>query len=107
SLASGFEGGFALPDTSVIRKHVSSRTRAILLCNPNNPTGILYSEEEVQRILDICHRYGLYLILDETYRELVFDGRPVVTALRFAADDPHVIVVDSFSKRFSLCGARL
>lgn len=107
SLASAFDDGFKLPDTAVIRKHITSRTRAILLCNPNNPTGVVYCEEEVQRLLDICHRYGLYLIVDETYRELVFDNRPISTALQFAADDPHVIVVDSLSKRFSLCGARI
>lgn len=107
SLASAFEEGFQLPDTSVIRKHITSRTRAILLCNPNNPTGVLYGEEEVERLLDICHRYGLYLLLDETYREIVFDNKPVTSAMKIAPDDEHVIVIDSLSKRFSLCGARI
>ncbi|MCI5064994.1 pyridoxal phosphate-dependent aminotransferase [bacterium] len=107
SLSSRFEDGFQLPEPETIRKHITSRTRAILLCNPNNPTGVLYGEEEVQRLLDLCHRYGLYLLLDETYREIVYDQQPITSALKFATEDPHVVVVDSLSKRFSLCGARI
>lgn len=103
SIADNFE----LPSDIIIKKHITSRTRAILLCNPNNPTGVLYSQDAIKRLLRLCQERGLYLILDETYREIVYDGRPACTALDFAKNNNHIIVIDSISKRFSLCGARI
>lgn len=107
ALESSFEEEFALPDNSIITKHFTSRTRAILLCNPNNPTGILYDTSDIERLLNLCREHELYLIIDETYREIVFDGRPLSSGISIACDDPHLVVVDSLSKRFSLCGARI
>jgi len=107
SLESSFEEEFAIPDDAIITKHLTSRTRAILLCNPNNPTGVLYDTSELTRLLELCRRHNLYLILDETYRELVFDGREPSSGISLASDDPHLVVLDSLSKRFSLCGARI
>lgn len=98
---------FALPERSRIQSRISPRTRAILLCSPNNPTGTVYSREELQMLLDICSERGLFLIADETYREFVFDGAEALSVLHLSPNDPTVIVVDSLSKRFSLCGARL
>ncbi|MGA1192627.1 MAG: pyridoxal phosphate-dependent aminotransferase [Bdellovibrionota bacterium] len=107
SLESSFEEEFSLPENSIITKHLTSRTRAILLCNPNNPTGILYDKSDIERLLNLCREHELYLIMDETYREIVFDGRPLSSGISVACDDPHLVVVDSLSKRFSLCGARI
>jgi aspartate aminotransferase len=106
-LLTEIENDFALPDTKTIESRISKRTKAILLCNPNNPTGTVYSHAEVKRLLDICNKNNLFFIVDETYRELVYDGLAPVSVLHLEADNPRVIVIDSLSKRFSLCGARL
>ncbi|MCB0319899.1 MAG: pyridoxal phosphate-dependent aminotransferase [Bdellovibrionales bacterium] len=107
SLLSSLKDGFVIPDDEIIEKHVTSRTRAILFCNPNNPTGVTYDVTVVERLLNLCHRFGMILIMDETYRELVYDDVGVQTVLSLTTDDPHVVVVDSVSKRFSLCGSRI
>lgn len=101
------EQGFALPPLTEIESYLTSRTRGVLLCNPNNPTGTVYSRSELSMLLDLCREHGLFLVLDETYREFVYDGLKPLSVLALAPDDPHVIVVDSLSKRFSLCGARI
>lgn len=106
-LITKIEDNFSLPDSGYIEERVSKRTKAILLCNPNNPTGKVYTEEEVKRLLEICNKYNLFFIVDETYRELVFDGIKQVSVLNIEPENPRVVVIDSLSKRFSLCGARL
>ena len=104
---SRLEDNFALPEPKEIQRRITGRTRAILLCNPNNPTGTACGREELRSLLDLCEENNLFLILDETYRELVYDGLEPLSILNIAPDSDRVIVVDSLSKRFSLCGARL
>jgi len=99
--------GFHLPSDEVIEQAISPRTRAIVVCNPNNPTGTVYSKSELTRLLSICEQHGLFLISDETYREFVYDGREPLSALMIDEGSDRVLVVDSLSKRFSLCGARV
>jgi aspartate aminotransferase len=104
---SNMEDNFALPARDQIEKRITNRTRAILLCNPNNPTGTVYSREELRFLLDLCEEANIFLILDETYREFVYDGLEPLSILHLAAENDRVVVVDSLSKRFSLCGARI
>ena len=99
--------GFHLPPDEVIEQAISPRTRAIVVCNPNNPTGTVYTKSELSRVLSICEQHGLFLISDETYREFVYDGREPLSALMIDEGSDRVLVVDSLSKRFSLCGARV
>lgn len=101
------EDNFSLPSRSEIEKAISSRCKGILICTPNNPTGTVYSKEELRLLLDLAHEHGLYLIVDETYREFVYDGHEACSIFQLASQDPHLIVIDSLSKRFSLCGARI
>ena len=107
TVPSRIEDNFALPADRLIEEKLTPRTRAILLCTPNNPTGTLYSREEIQRLLNICNERNLFLILDETYRELVYDGRAPLSVLHIEPNNPRVIIVDSLSKRFSLTGTRI
>ena len=86
---------------------VTDRTRAILLCSPNNPTGTTYTTQELQHILKLCEQHNLFLIVDEVYREFVYDGIVAQTIFQIAPKNPRIIVVDSLSKRYSLCGARV
>jgi aspartate aminotransferase len=106
-LPCAIEDQFAIPSREQIERFVSPYTRAILLCNPNNPTGAVCSDVELRMLIDLCREKGLFLIVDETYREFVFDGRAPRCIYQLAPQDPHIIVVDSLSKRFSLCGARV
>ncbi|HZS95091.1 MAG TPA: aminotransferase class I/II-fold pyridoxal phosphate-dependent enzyme, partial [Chloroflexota bacterium] len=92
---------YHLPDSATIERAITPRTRAIVIVNPNNPTGTVYTRDELGRIMEIAERHGLFVISDETYRELVFDGRKHVSAFDFPSMRHHVIVVDSASKRFS------
>jgi len=101
------EAGFALPTREEIERFVSPYTRAVLVCNPNNPTGTACSDAELSMLIEICRQKDLYLIVDETYREFVYDGRTPRCIFQLAPQDPRIIVVDSLSKRFSLCGARV
>jgi aspartate aminotransferase len=101
------EDNFALPPRDKIEQEITGRTRAILLCNPSNPTGSVYSSDELKYLYDLCEEKGLFLILDETYREFVYDGLKPLSILNLLPDSKRVIVVDSLSKRFSLCGARI
>jgi aspartate aminotransferase len=107
SVQSSLEDNFALPDSSQIEERISNRTRAILLCNPNNPTGTVYSRAEIERLLEIANRHNLFFIVDETYREFVYDSLKPLSVFHISSDNDRVVVVDSLSKRFSLCGARI
>jgi aspartate aminotransferase len=101
------EDGFHLPSYEVIKKLVTDKTRAILLCSPNNPTGTIYEDEEFGNVIKVVKEFGLYLLVDEVYREFAFDGRKPTTTLKFEDVDDQLIVLDSISKRFSACGARV
>jgi len=97
----------ALPTRSEIERFISPYTRAVLVCNPNNPTGSVCSEAELEMLISLCREQGLFLIVDETYREFVYDEEKPRCVFQLAPKDPHIIVVDSLSKRFSVCGARV
>jgi aspartate aminotransferase len=99
--------GFHIPPAAVWERSLTPETRAVLLCNPNNPTGTVYSREELTQILEFCRRHDLFLISDEVYREFVYDGRDSISALSFDGYEDLVVVVDSLSKRYSACGIRL
>jgi aspartate aminotransferase len=101
------EDGFHLPPREVWEKAKTPRTRMVLLCNPNNPTGTVYGPEEVREVAAFCRDHGLFLVSDEVYRELVYDGRKLVSALSLGGFEPNVVLVDSLSKRYSACGIRL
>ncbi len=101
------ENNFDLPPRHLIEQRITEKTKAILLCNPNNPTGTVYSRQQLEILLEICHEKNLFLVVDETYREFVYDGLEPVSVLNVAPKSRHVVVVDSLSKRFSLCGARI
>ncbi len=101
------EEGFHLPAREAFEAVLTSRTRLVLLCNPNNPTGTVYSREEIQRVFDFCRDHDLFLVSDEVYREFVYDGLTATSALDLEGGDDRVVVVDSLSKRFSACGIRL
>jgi aspartate aminotransferase len=101
------EEGFHLPGRPAFEAVMSPRTRFVLLCNPNNPTGTVYSREEVQRVAEFCRDHDLFLVSDEVYREFVYDGLKASSALDLEGFEDRVVVVDSLSKRFSACGIRL
>ena len=101
------EEGFRLPSKEEIEARVTEKTRAILLCSPNNPTGTVYSEEEIERVISVAKKYDLFLIGDEVYKEFVYDGGSHKSILEYDEVKERVIVVDSISKRFSCCGARI
>ena len=104
---SSIETGFALPPISEFEKLITPKTKAILICNPNNPTGYLYSKEELTALAEIVKKYDLYLIADEVYREFCYDDKKHYSTLLFDDIADNVIVVDSVSKRYSACGARV
>ncbi len=105
---STIESGFALPPIADFEKLISYKTKAILICNPGNPTGYLYSKEEVQQLADIALKYDLFLISDEVYREYVYDDNTEhYSVLQEERLKDHAIMVDSVSKRYSMCGARI
>ncbi len=106
-LPSRVEDGFHLPPIEVWEKARTERTRVVLLCNPNNPTGTVYTREELESVARFCRKHGLFLVADEVYREFVYDGRESVSALQLSGFEEQVIVVDSLSKRYSACGIRL
>ena len=100
------EDDFALPEMEAFEAKITDKTRAILICNPGNPTGILYPRESLEKLRDIVVKHDLFLIADEVYREFVYDSLEHHSTLSLGLDD-HVVVVDSISKRFSACGARI
>ena len=106
-IPTSIETGFALPPIEDFEKAITLKTKAILICNPNNPTGYLYSKEELMTLRNICLRHDLFLFVDEVYREFLYGGKTFFSALNLDGMDKHVIVFDSISKRFSACGARI
>jgi aspartate aminotransferase len=106
-ITSNIKDGFKLPPISEFEDKISSKTKAILICNPNNPTGYLYSEEEMNILKDICLKHDLFLFSDEAYREFAYDKERAKSALELEGMDDHVIMIDTISKRFSACGARI
>lgn len=99
--------GFHLPKIQEIEKVITRKTKAIVVCNPNNPTGTRYTDEEVKMIADIAYKHNLFIISDETYQEIVFDGKKVLPFASFNKLSLQLIVVDSVSKRFNACGVRV
>jgi aspartate aminotransferase len=106
-VVSKFEDNFALPPIEEFEKLISPKTKAILICNPGNPTGYLYTKEEIQKLADLVKKHDLFLISDEVYREFTYDNVEHYSILQEAGIQNHAIVVDSVSKRYSMCGARI
>ena len=104
---SSIETGFALPPIEDFVNNITPRTKAILVCNPNNPTGYLYSKEELDTLRDIVKKYDLYLIADEVYREFTYDGKKHFSCMNLSGIDNNVILIDYVSKRYSACGLRI
>lgn len=106
-IVSNIESGFALPPIADFEKSINDRTKAILICNPNNPTGYLYSEEELLTLKKIVLKHDLFLIADEVYREFTYDGRKHHSVMNIPGLEENVILIDSVSKRYSACGFRV
>lgn len=106
-VTSTIETGFALPPISEFEKMITPRTRAIIICNPNNPTGYLYSWEELEQIRDLVLKHNLFFICDEVYRELCYDGNSIRSAMQLEGLEKHLILIDSVSKRYSATGLRV
>tara|TARA_R110002012_G_scaffold89061_4_gene219018 strand:- start:16377 stop:17669 length:1293 start_codon:yes stop_codon:yes gene_type:complete len=104
---STLEEGFALPPISDFEKLISGKTKAIVICNPGNPTGYLYSQEEIRQLAELVKKHDLFLIADEVYREFAYDGHQHHSVMKERDIDNHAIMIDSVSKRFSMCGARI
>ena len=104
---STIDTGFALPPISEFEKAITPKTKAIMICNPGNPTGYLYSKEELELLRDIVKKYDLYLFSDEVYREFCYDGKEHYSAMNLKGIEENVILLDSISKRYSACGARI
>ena len=104
---SGIENNFALPKIEDFEKLITNKTKAILICNPGNPTGYLYSKEEIEKLKQIVLKHDLFLIADEVYREFVYDGLQHHSIMSEDGLDQHAIMIDSVSKRYSMCGARI
>lgn len=106
TITSSIENGFALPTAEAFKKAITPRTRAILICNPNNPTGYLYSREELEVLKQLCLQHNLYLFSDEAYREFCYSGQHF-SAMSLEGMDNHTILLDTISKRYSACGGRI
>jgi len=106
-IPSTIDNGFALPPIAEFEKMINERTRAILICSPNNPTGYLYSRAEMEALKELCLKYDLFLMADEAYREFCYGGGEFVSPLHLEGLDQHAIIFDTVSKRYSACGARL
>jgi aspartate aminotransferase len=106
-LTTTVEDGFHLPARAAWEKLITPRTRFIVLCNPNNPTGTVYEDRELEMLLALCRDHDLFLVSDEVYREFVYDGKRARSALEYDEFSQYVIVADSLSKRYSACGIRL
>lgn len=104
---SSIENNFSLPHIDKFESLISDKTKAILICNPNNPTGYVYSKEEIKRLVEIVKKHNLYLIADEVYREFTYDGILHTSIMEFEDISQNAVVIDSVSKRYSMCGARI
>jgi len=107
TVTSTIDTGFALPPVEKFEELITERTKAILICNPNNPTGYLYTRAEMNQIRDLVMKYDLYLFSDEVYREFIYTGSPYISALNLDGIENNVVLVDSVSKRYSECGIRI
>ena len=106
-VSANIENGFALPPISEIESKITNRTKAIVICNPGNPTGYVYSIEELIKLKDIVLKYDLFLFADEVYREFCYDGSKSLSVLQLDGIENNVIMIDSVSKRYSMCGSRI
>jgi aspartate aminotransferase len=104
---STIDEGFALPPIADFEKLITPNTKAILICNPGNPTGYLYTQEEIQQLADLVKKHDLFLIADEVYREFTYDGDKHYSVMNVAGIEENAIMIDSVSKRYSMCGARI
>lgn len=107
SIATTIEEGFSLPKVEKFEELINEHTRAILICNPNNPTGYLYTRREMNQIRDLVRKYDLYLFSDEVYREFIYTGSPYISACHLEGVEQNVVLIDSVSKRYSECGIRV
>ncbi|HET6557778.1 MAG TPA: pyridoxal phosphate-dependent aminotransferase [Prolixibacteraceae bacterium] len=107
SIPSKIEEGFALPPMKEFEKLITPRTKGIMICNPNNPTGYLYNRKEMHQIRDMVKKYDLYLFSDEVYREFCYTGAPYISAFHLQGIEQNVVLIDSVSKRYSECGIRI
>jgi aspartate aminotransferase len=107
TIPSKIEEGFALPPVEKFEKLITSKTKGIMICNPNNPTGYLYTQSELNKIRDLVKKYDLYLFSDEVYREFCYTGAPYISAFHLEGIENNVILIDSVSKRYSECGLRI
>lgn len=107
TIATTIEEGFSLPKVEKFEELINEHTRAILICNPNNPTGYLYTKREMNQIRDLVKKYDLYLFSDEVYREFIYTGSPYISACHLAGIENNVVLIDSVSKRYSECGIRI
>lgn len=107
TIATTIEEGFSLPKVEKFEELINERTRAILICNPNNPTGYLYTRREMNQIRDLVKKYDLYLFSDEVYREFIYTGSPYISACHLDGIEQNVVLIDSVSKRYSECGIRI
>jgi aspartate aminotransferase len=106
-ITSDIKTGFALPPIDKFKELISSRTKGIMICNPNNPTGYLYSKEEIEQLGELAKKHNLFLLVDEVYREFCYDGKEHFSVLNLKGVDDNVIMLDSVSKRYSACGLRI
>ena len=104
---SKIENNFSLPEIEDFEKLITKKTKAILICNPNNPTGYLYSKNEIKKLVEIVKKHDLFLIADEVYREFTYDGESHYSIMQETTIDQNAIMIDSVSKRYSMCGARI
>ena len=107
TIATTIEEGFSLPKVEKFEELINDRTRAILICNPNNPTGYLYTRREMNQIRDLVKKYDLFLFSDEVYREFIYTGSPYISACHLEGIENNVVLIDSVSKRYSECGIRI
>lgn len=107
SVPSSIESGFALPPISALEAVITPRTKAVLVCNPGNPTGYVYRRDELEALRDMALKHDLFVIADEVYREFVYDGAEAISVLSLAGLEQHAVLIDSVSKRYSMCGARI
>ena len=107
TVATTIEEGFCLPKVEKFEELINERTKAILICNPNNPTGYLYTQKEMNQIRDLVKKYNLYLFSDEVYREFIYTGSPYISAMHLEGIEQNVVLIDSVSKRYSECGIRI
>ena len=107
SVKTSIENGFRLPSIEAFEEQITDRTKAILICNPNNPTGYLYTRAEMNRLRDIVKKHDLYLFSDEVYREFIYTGMPYISAFHLKGIEENVVLFDSVSKRYSECGIRI